>query len=478
MPDPACSKTRRPHRKSRKGCNECKRRHIRCDEGRPGCTNCTIAERDCSYPEPRQDYGATPSEGLRPFAPRSPSTTNSYGSTAGAGAGGAGQEVKGPAPETRTPPDSGRWWTSFSQPQTPVTPSPSHPVAKLSAPGAPSLDISAGAMLEGCADQPYVFTAQHLALLHHVYTEMDDPVVAPGRIPFAVSIAVREAHDSPYLLDQLLALAAMHLGEQQPARALECRHRATELQTRALAVFARENESLASARSSPDPDVAAAAARFHCAPRFLFAGLLSLHVLADTLVYYRDDFGAFVDRLADCFLLFRGIQLTVTPTLGFLMSTELHALLGPVWEIERRVRREPGGSECSPLRDMVDSAAGELGAAAADALRAAIAELQRSFNICSRLDSPATPHAVSYFSVTVEPGFVRLLRGRSPEALVVLAYYGVLLHRCRSYWVFGDAGAWVVMAVAMHLGTGWSRAMALPLGMLDEERRRDPLEPS
>ncbi|KAJ3544146.1 hypothetical protein NM208_g1833 [Fusarium decemcellulare] len=37
------------HKKSRAGCLECKRRHIRCDEGKPLCTNCITADRRCEY---------------------------------------------------------------------------------------------------------------------------------------------------------------------------------------------------------------------------------------------------------------------------------------------------------------------------------------------------------------------------------------------------------------------------------------------
>ncbi|KAJ4200019.1 hypothetical protein NW759_015969 [Fusarium solani] len=40
------------HKKSRKGCLECKRRHIRCDEGRPICANCISARRKCEYRKP------------------------------------------------------------------------------------------------------------------------------------------------------------------------------------------------------------------------------------------------------------------------------------------------------------------------------------------------------------------------------------------------------------------------------------------
>ena len=41
--------TRRQHKKSRKGCLTCKRRHVRCDENVPECFNCTRRNRSCTY---------------------------------------------------------------------------------------------------------------------------------------------------------------------------------------------------------------------------------------------------------------------------------------------------------------------------------------------------------------------------------------------------------------------------------------------
>lgn len=46
------TKHRRPHRKSRLGCHQCKRRKIKCDETRPACLNCVRREVNCSYPSP------------------------------------------------------------------------------------------------------------------------------------------------------------------------------------------------------------------------------------------------------------------------------------------------------------------------------------------------------------------------------------------------------------------------------------------
>ncbi|CAG7946062.1 unnamed protein product [Penicillium nalgiovense] len=46
---------RRSHTKSRRGCLECKRRHVKCDEGTPRCTLCKKRKLECRYPPPSED---------------------------------------------------------------------------------------------------------------------------------------------------------------------------------------------------------------------------------------------------------------------------------------------------------------------------------------------------------------------------------------------------------------------------------------
>ncbi|KAL2833874.1 hypothetical protein BDW59DRAFT_138239 [Aspergillus cavernicola] len=46
---------RRRHKKSREGCLECKRRHVKCDERRPTCLLCTMSHRDCSFASETKD---------------------------------------------------------------------------------------------------------------------------------------------------------------------------------------------------------------------------------------------------------------------------------------------------------------------------------------------------------------------------------------------------------------------------------------
>jgi hypothetical protein len=62
MAGPGGGPPRRSHTKSRKGCETCKRRHIRCDENFPQCRNCTKHKIRCPYndmPVP-EDRSASP----------------------------------------------------------------------------------------------------------------------------------------------------------------------------------------------------------------------------------------------------------------------------------------------------------------------------------------------------------------------------------------------------------------------------------
>ncbi|KAK1524233.1 uncharacterized protein CCOS01_09320 [Colletotrichum costaricense] len=48
-PGPNKPKSRRTNTRSRTGCVSCRQKHIRCDERRPSCFNCTLKEQLCSY---------------------------------------------------------------------------------------------------------------------------------------------------------------------------------------------------------------------------------------------------------------------------------------------------------------------------------------------------------------------------------------------------------------------------------------------
>ncbi|KAG9952078.1 hypothetical protein KCU81_g1315, partial [Aureobasidium melanogenum] len=58
--------SRRFHRKSRSGCLHCKKRHIKCDEGRPICANCQRASVVCTYDQLKVPTSPAHSSSLSP----------------------------------------------------------------------------------------------------------------------------------------------------------------------------------------------------------------------------------------------------------------------------------------------------------------------------------------------------------------------------------------------------------------------------
>ena len=435
----ASTKTRRSHRKSRNGCSECKRRHIRCDEGRPTCTNCAIAERQCSFPgpppPPASSSASTPvSSQPQRYSPGARSASVSSGRS---GSRGPGEGVV----DASTPRSA------------PLPPAPQLP-AQHPPPILPSFNESfAGTPPSGAS----TFSPQHLMLLHHAERGMEGAMMGHGQTSYIIEVAVMHAIDCPYLIDQVLAFSAMHLAFERPEATATFRHQATELQTRAVAYFSRETEVL-KANELENP-----------VQRFLFAAILSLHVLAETLAYHRADFHYFIDRFIECIHLHRGVRAVIKPTWETLLRSELE----PILRLSRidKPNGTQHGTECAPLLPLLETS--DLNAPSLEACREAASWLQWAFDLNRRLPSDDIPHAVSGFIVLVPGEFIGVLRRHRPEALVILAYYGVLLHRTRRYWICGGNGAFMIRSISQHLGGPggfWGEALRWPLQVLDEDR--------
>lgn len=411
----AVFKPRRSHRKSRNGCAECRRRHIRCDKNRPVCLHCGTGERACEYPTAADD-----SDG----------------------------HVSGPA--ATSPSD-----TATAGPTTPADERPA-------------------------AAPDDVFSATDLVIFHHAQTAMQHVGLGrKGQFHKVLALGMRHRARAPYLLDQLLALACVHLSfhlhqyttPTPPAASVYAgltasglRHHATARQTRAVAAFNAHVRQV-----SGDVDVNSA--------RFLFAGVLSLQCLAETLSVLRAaptadqhplGFGDFVDSVVACFQLHAGVRVATGGTLREFLpqSAELRDIMDFLHVADAGDddwNAQPRGRECASLLALLARGESDMGAASLDACRGAANSLQWSFDMCHGLAVHDGPHAASAFAVTAPAGYVEALRRRAPEALVILAYYGVLLHRCRECWIFGDAGARMVRAVADHVGAYWREAMRWPL---------------
>ncbi|KAK0389829.1 hypothetical protein NLU13_3402 [Sarocladium strictum] len=497
-PGVAPKSSRRPHRKSRDGCAECKRRHIRCDKGRPACTNCTIAERACAYPPSSSSASSASSSAAtaaakKAAANRSPPVSSPKGNNAGSRS----------ASSTTRPP-----LLVTPKIEEPITPaasaSPSEPRASF-----PRLPFHLGAFSESTTtttlspgggpsssattplphhhhdpppsqlqppSRPSTYSAKDLVLLHHASTSMPDAILGRGQTTYIMDIALRYAVESPYLINQLLAFAALNLAHVQhdPSAAEPLRHQATELQTRALADFTKETEYLTAVSQQTEHQSDQQQQQqqqqddaYHGVPRFLFASILGLHVFADTLLNHHPDLPTFLHRFTGCMHLHRGVRTVLKPTWEGLLQTEL----GPLFSaLSHATATRQKGDECDRLIDFIRhprSTASEVDDGVKETCLEAIEHLQWGFDLQARLSDAEGPHAPSATSVLLPGPFVDLLRQMQPLALVSLAYFAVIVHRSRRCWIFGDSGAFVIRAVASHLGSAWEEPLAWPLEQLE-----------
>jgi hypothetical protein len=466
------ARIRRSHTKSRKGCTECKSRHIRCDERRPLCANCEVAERTCVFPPPKpraskqnqrqwQHYHAIQDQGPKATVSLSPdpsswSNANSINNNTGVDTDTDAERVQSAIQDLdRQTNHSG----SHQAPEWPSATNMSTNSRENMSAASPmqqgnihtaSTNCHPGFRSIASSPSEASFTAQHMILLRHADT-VPNLVRANRNV---VDIAIRHAVESPYLLDEVLAFTAFHMAHVYPGSAMHLRHLATELQTRALATFTRLTETI------PKDDAATAV------PRFLFSGILGRHVLADTLAHYRSDFHMFIDRFIECFNINRGIKAITPQAQEYFRGSEVQPFIDVVIEAQNRVTSP--GTECDPLKRLMDDS--DLSEPSIKACRQAIDVLQQSFDMCHGLDEDDYTQCVSKFSVGTEVGFIEVLRKHRPEGLVILAYYGVLLHRCRNFWAFNDAGAYLISTIAQNVGSYWQGVLSWPLHVIEVEQ--------
>jgi hypothetical protein len=384
------SKSRRAHTKSRNGCIECKQRHIKCDERWPTCVNCDVTLRECYYLERL-------SVPVKRFPGGCSSTDYAMGRPEG---------------DSIESPDSHSTATDGST----------------------------------CRDNDELFTLQHLALFHHVETGVTDWLMVTRDLQHLTNAYISSALSTPYLMNQLLALSALHLSTVHHGQIGMYQRLATKLQTRALILFneVKKNESQQDGVAS-----------------FLFSSLMAVHILADKLSTNRDDFDRFMGGFIDYIDLHRGARIVGDSSWSTLSTSDLGQ-----WFKTLKETKTPDNALPSDLCDLCtmlksSSLREESIQACKDATRA-LAFVHR------RLDTPSTwgVHAPMAWATLVSTDYVRLLEKRTPEAIIVLAHYAAVLHRCRDFWVFADGGEYLIRGIYGILGTGWKEWLVTPFRAL------------
>ena len=291
-----------------------------------------------------------------------------------------------------------------------------------------------------------------LELLHHYLADSFPVTFTHGETREAT---MQYALRAPYLMFQVLAVSARHLSLVRPDQALQYHGLAIRLQTQALAIFDKNKADLAA-------ETCDASQR---APVLVFSTLLGVHALCDTLSFREDDFSMTLARFIGYVKLHRGVYGVVAPYLHQIPPPEAEGLTaaGLVWHSPAGV-----GHECDDLLHRLDGVAATMEPTELDAAKKAIAHLQWVFDAGFPRLGDRGFMALSW-PVTVDPSYTQLLQNGRPEALVILAYYLLLLHFLRDFWVVGDSvGETLLESLARYLGPSWSPWLETPFRLLRE----------
>lgn len=267
-----------------------------------------------------------------------------------------------------------------------------------------------------------------------------------------MTMVIRQAITIPYLMDQVLAFSAAHMCIHKPDQAFFYREEATRLQTRALSLFNATKATVATGEGLP---------------AFLFSILLAHQILFDTLST-RTDFSAFLDKLVTSFHLCAGVRTIAGESWNSIMPAyyqQTGLKLPNQWTLNtgyKTIFTEKLIHLGSRIQDM------NTGASVSAPCIEALDRLQ---DLSSAGDTPQSRSLrniiVFRWAVIVPSEFVKLIEQRQPEALVIIAYYGVLIHNARDFWVFGDAGAFMIRSITRFLGSYWAEWLAWPNEVLD-----------
>ncbi|KAK0657070.1 hypothetical protein B0T16DRAFT_315021 [Cercophora newfieldiana] len=397
---------RRSHKKSRAGCLECKRRHVKCDEQRPRCIICTLSERPCSY-GPNSQPEQTPN-------PTNPSTPDPSTSSS-----------------ARPSPDSGienaPWLPHVSQ--LPHTTTFEDPLGT-----ATSAEIN----------------FEHMELIIKFKVSDHYPELDQNLYDYSEKLNTISMLSAPYYLTEILALSARRLSIVEPEKSERYLRYSVTLQTRAVSMY---NQYVSSVKID----------NVNCVPIIQFASLLGRHLLIDMLARRETDLNLFLEHYLEFVRVHSGIKLIVHTAWPFLIDSGMKEFL--LWA-GSLTTAQGVGSECAPLRDLIYKT-NDLDAATQDACETVIRGLQVGFDLmCVQPPRNNRYWAVFAWSVTAPEEFTNLLVQRRPEALVFLAYFGILLHYSRDQWQVGSSGAYLIRLISQYLGPQWSAYLSYPLSII------------
>lgn len=251
---------------------------------------------------------------------------------------------------------------------------------------------------------------------------------------------------APYLLLEALALSALHLSKVRPEQSDSYRMDATSLQIEALTSF---EDHLGNINSD------------NCAAMLMFAGFLGIHSLAEAVIVSKTDANGFLDRFVTYLNLHRGVKTVTSQAWAMLLKSNISPVLQQASDhLKLAADRAPLQSSfmADELNRLLDTA--DFNEESNAACREAVSTLKMVYQADHIGEQSLETQHHSSGLVWAWPSlltgtFTDLLQRRQPEALIILCYFAVLLHRRRSMWCVDCAGRLLIESVTKSLGSYW-----------------------
>ncbi|KAF2963192.1 hypothetical protein GQX73_g10386 [Xylaria multiplex] len=303
-----------------------------------------------------------------------------------------------------------------------------------------------------------VFDLGHLALLHHLENDLMKPpnfYLVPDEKDARnlLRMIVTCACSTPYLMDALLAFAALHLSvlASDVTSQHHYRHQAMHLHTRALSLY-----------NAACPEIT----EQNCTALFLYSSFIGMHMLHDT-VTSQTDLLELLDKFIQFAGLHRGVGIVTSRAWPIIRGSELSSIVDQIEAADKL--EQPPQNICDHLFSLLRTAVDRLGPSSFQACHNAVQSLWLVCNHYSLLPFPINRHVVLAWPVHISTDYLQMLRERQPEALVIMAYWAVLLHYQRDFWVFGHGGRFLIEVISKYLGPSWDKWMALPRDVINAD---------
>ncbi|OLN86223.1 Sterol uptake control protein 2-like protein 3, partial [Colletotrichum chlorophyti] len=394
------------HKKSRNGCQRCKARRVKCDEGRP-CQKCVSHGAHCSlldHPPPSLLAAPlTPPAASKP-AQNAPSRTSH-------GAQQASSEVS---------------FTPSVSTTSPYSLDPCHQAPDSRNPGTDPWDLS----------QDWL---ESLRLMHHYSTSTRHVLPKDASTEELWKTAIPEmACSHKFLMHGLLALSALHYAHLHPEEQKKWDILSVHHQNLALRFFAARLNDIN---------------KDNCEAYFFLATLI--FIVSICSVAHVETLGRSIslNDVTQSFMLLHGIK----GILDFQPLDEWRQRGGPLDALLRTPQLPLPIRASTPFQkrlDAVTALAREVPADFSDVINPqtvcvlALETLRRSHQLCKNAEH--VTGGVWGWAATLPPLFIDMINNRHPTALVILAHYTALAR-------ISEAGDW--------LSQGWSRAV---MRLIDE----------